>query len=457
MLIYNSLTQQKEVFKPLKAKHVSMYVCGMTVYDHCHLGHARSMLCFDMISRYLRWSGYTVNYVRNITDIDDKIIARAHEQQQTVTQLSDYFIESMHQDERALSILPPDHEPRATDHIAAMQTLIQALLDKGLAYHAKNGDICYNIASFEGYGKLSGKDIEGLEAGKRVAVDDAKRSPLDFVLWKSAKPGEPEWESPWGAGRPGWHIECSAMAHHYLGETFDIHGGGFDLQFPHHDNEIAQSEGAHGKPLAHYWMHVGFLRVDQEKMSKSLGNFFMIRDVLKKYSKETIRYFLLSSHYRSQLNYSDENLNHAKQSLSHLYQSLRDITAGTTPSNHLAKQKFIDAMEDDFNTPKALAVLFDLSHNLNRASDKNNEQTRADAALLCELGGVLGLLQQQPNDFLQEGMQAGETDAIEALIKQREQARQAKDWGVADALRQQLQDLGVELEDRAGKTLWRRV
>ena len=367
MKIYNTLTRKKEEFIPRIPGKVGMYVCGMTVYDYCHIGHARVMVVFDTIARYLRHKGYDLTYVRNITDIDDKIINRANENGEDFTALTERFINAMHEDERALSVLPPDIEPSATQSIPDIITMIEALITKGLAYVGTNGDVFYSVSKFKPYGKLSGKNLADLQAGERVDVDQAKQDPLDFVLWKMAKPGEPSWDSPWGQGRPGWHIECSAMSTCCLGNHFDIHGGGMDLQFPHHENEIAQSEGATGEKFVNYWLHNGFVRVDNEKMSKSLGNFFTVREVLKQYQPEVVRFFILLSHYRSPLNYSDEQLNDAKAGLTRLYTALRDVEVIDSPINDEYKVRFEQAMDDDFNTPVALSVLFDIATELNKA------------------------------------------------------------------------------------------
>ncbi|MFI4919750.1 MAG: cysteine--tRNA ligase [Legionellales bacterium] len=452
LYLYNSITRSKEPFVAIKPGIIGMYVCGITVYDHCHLGHARSMVSFDVIVRYLRSQGFKVTYVRNITDIDDKIIARANELGMPIDELTAQYIASMDEDSRALNIQPPDIEPRATGHIGNIIKLIQRLLDKGNAYLSDNGDVCYQVDSFPDYGKLSHKDIEGLVAGSRVEIVKEKRSPLDFVLWKQAKENEPSWPSPWGEGRPGWHIECSAMAMHELGEQFDIHGGGLDLQFPHHENELAQSEAATGKTFANYWMHVGMLQVNNEKMSKSVGNFFTIADVLKDHHPEVVRYFLLSSHYRSSLNYSEENLLNAKKALTRLYQSLKDSAAavGGTLDSHWVDQ-FTQAMDDDFNTPIALSVLFQLSHELN----KNNSPILA--ATLSHLAGIMGLLQEAPASFLQSGFADDDKTTIEQLIAERISARADRNWVRADQIRAELLSQGVELEDGAEGTTWRRV
>jgi len=452
LYVYNSLTRRKEAFTPINPGKIGMYVCGNTVYDHCHLGHARSMVCFDVIVRFLRSQGYDVTYVRNITDIDDKIIVRAQERGQSIHELTAHYIESMHADTRALHILPPDAEPRATGYIDSIVHLIQRLIKTGHAYVSDNGDVCYQVGCFADYGKLSHKDLDGLEAGARIDVVKEKRSPLDFVLWKMAKPGEPSWPSPWGEGRPGWHIECSAMAMDALGEQFDIHGGGLDLQFPHHENEIAQSEGATGKPFANYWLHVGMLQVNNEKMAKSTGNFFTIADVLKMHSPEVIRYFLLSSHYRSALNYSETNLLNADKALMRLYQSLKDI--GVSSDGELDQHwvdQFNQAMNDDFNTPVALSVLFQLSHEVNKT------KSRPLAATLKYLAGILGVLQESPESFLQAGLAVDDKEAVNKLIEQRLEARRQRDWVKADEIRKSLMDQGIELEDGPEGTTWRRV
>ncbi|HAT8179333.1 TPA: cysteine--tRNA ligase [Legionella pneumophila] len=451
--LYNSLTRKKEPFVSLRPGKIGMYVCGITVYDHCHLGHARSMVAFDVMVRYLRSQGFDVTYVRNITDIDDKIIARASEREVSINELTAQYIDAMNNDTHALNILPPDHEPRATGHIETIIRLIQRLLDNGNAYISDNGDVCYEIDTFPEYGKLSHKDIEGLVSGSRVEIVKEKRSPLDFVLWKKAKPGEPSWPSPWGEGRPGWHIECSAMAMHELGEQFDIHGGGLDLQFPHHENEIAQSEAATGKPFANYWLHVGMLQVNGEKMAKSIGNFYTIADVLKEHHPEVIRYFLLSSHYRSPLNYSEENLLNAKKALIRLYQAIKDVPPQTKDStlDNYWQEQFNQAMNDDFNTPVALSVLFQLAHEVN----KSNSPVLANT--LKNLAGILGVLQKDPESFLQSGLPEEEKLAIEQLIAERLQARAERNWSKADHIRSDLLSKGIELEDNATGTTWRRI
>ncbi|MEW6414109.1 MAG: cysteine--tRNA ligase [Pseudomonadota bacterium] len=452
--ITNSLTRTKEAFTPLEPGKVRMYVCGMTVYDLCHLGHARVFVVFDMVVRWLRASGYAVEYVRNITDIDDKIIKRAQENGETPAALTARFIDAMHADERALGVLPPDHEPRATAYVAQMLAMIGRLVAKGLAYAAPNGDVYYSVRGFPAYGRLSGKSLDELRAGERVEIDPNKRDPMDFVLWKAAKPGEPAWDSPWGRGRPGWHIECSAMSAELLGPHFDIHGGGQDLQFPHHENEIAQSEGAHGCKFVNYWMHNGFVRVDNEKMSKSLGNFFTIREVLEKYDAEVVRFFILRAHYRSPLNYSDAHLDDARGALTRLYTALKHVPVGDAAPdwNTPAAQRFRAAMDDDFNTPEALAVLFELAADANRGD-------AAAARQLRQLGGVLGLLQRDAADFLQGGAAPGgmAEAEIEALIAARQAARRARDFAESDRIRDALAAAGIVLEDGPGGTTWRRA
>ena len=452
--IHNTLTRALESFSPLEPGHVRMYVCGMTVYDLCHLGHARSMVAFDVVQRWLRASGYRVTYVRNITDIDDKIIRRALENGETIRSLTDRMIDALHQDADALGIERPTHEPRATDYVPQMLSIIGQLEAKGLAYRAPSGDVNYAVRKFQGYGKLSGKTLDELHAGERVAVLDGKDDPLDFVLWKSAKPTEPDdvkWDSPYGAGRPGWHIECSAMSCEMLGETFDIHGGGADLQFPHHENEIAQSEGATGQPLARTWMHNGFINVDNEKMSKSLGNFFTIRDVLQSFDAETVRFFVVRSHYRSPLNYSDVHLTDARNALKRLYTALDAVapTAITIDWTQPHAARFKAAMDEDFGTPDAVAVLFDL------ASEVNRSRSAQMAGLLKALGGVLGLLQDDPKAFLQAGASLDEA-AIQALIEARAAAKKARDFAEADRIRQDLAAQGIVLKDSPTGTTWER-
>ncbi|QKV52557.1 cysteine--tRNA ligase [Comamonas antarctica] len=452
--IYNTLSRALEAFSPIEPGHVRMYVCGMTVYDLCHLGHARSMVAFDVVQRWLRASGLRVTYVRNITDIDDKIIRRAVENGETIRQLTDRMIDALHQDADALGIQRPDFEPRATDYVPQMLGMIGRLQERGLAYQAGSGDVNFAVRKFPGYGKLSGKSLDELQAGERVAVDDGKSDPLDFVLWKSAKPAEPDevkWESPWGPGRPGWHIECSAMGCELLGDSFDIHGGGADLQFPHHENEIAQSEGATGKTFARTWMHNGFINVDNEKMSKSLGNFFTIRDVLKEFDAETVRFFVVRSHYRSPLNYSDVHLNDARSALKRLYTALSLVPAAEVEIDWTQPQaaRFKAAMDEDFGTPEAVAVLFEL------AAEVNRSRSPQAAGLLKALGACLGLLQEDPQAFLQAGVGAGlDTAAVQAQIEARAAAKAAKDWAEADRIRQALLAQGIVLKDSAAGTTW---
>ena len=460
--IFNSLTKQKEIFTPIEPGKVRLYVCGMTVYDYCHLGHARVLVAFDVVVRYLRRAGYAVRYVRNITDIDDKIIQRAAENGEEVTTLTDRFIKAMHEDSAALGVLPPDNEPRATHSIADIIAMIATLIAKGYAYAAGNGDVYYDVSRFTTYGRLSGEQPDDLRAGARVDVDEAKDDPLDFVLWKAAKPGEPSWDSPWGAGRPGWHIECSAMATRCLGEHFDIHGGGMDLKFPHHENEIAQSEAATGHKFVNVWMHNGFVRVNEEKMSKSLGNFFTVREILTRYRPEEVRYFVLASHYRSPLNYTEDNLDQARAALLRLYTALRGHGRADGALDTIFQERFTVAMDDDFNTAEALAVLFSLANECNRARGAEPERAARLAATLAELGGALGILQEDPDLYLQAAPTMARQDAqfdateIEALIAQRVAARQAKLWAESDRIRDLLKARGIVLEDAAGGTTWRR-
>jgi len=474
--IYNTLARDKQDFKPIEPNKVRMYVCGMTVYDYCHLGHARVMVVFDTVYRWLKASGYDVTYVRNITDIDDKIIKRAAENKESIHALTQRFITAMHEDADALGVLRPDHEPRATQYVPQMLEMIAQLESNGLAYQAADGDVNYAVRKFPGYGKLSGKSLEDLRAGERVDVTENKNDPLDFVLWKHARDSEAEevkWDSPWGKGRPGWHIECSAMGSQLLGKHFDIHGGGADLQFPHHENEIAQSEGAHQCKFVNYWMHNGFVRVDEEKMSKSLGNFFTIREVLKKYDAEVVRFFILRAHYRSPLNYSDAHLDDAKGALTRLYTALKGAVVGWDLSRHDTivglkpdlqefggvdwnephAQRFKAAMDDDFNTPEALAALFDL------ANEANRTQSAEAASQLKSLAGVLGLLQRDPQAFLQGSAGAGGLDdaAINAQIDARIAAKKMKDFAEADRIRKELLEAGIVLEDSAAGTTWRRA
>jgi cysteinyl-tRNA synthetase len=455
--IYNTLAREKQQFFPLTPGQVRMYVCGMTVYDYCHVGHARVMVAFDLVRRWLRASGYAVTYVRNITDIDDKIIRRAQENAEPVDALTARYIAAMDEDAAALGVEKPDSEPRATQYVAGMLDMIGILEKKDLAYQAPDGDVNYAVRKFPGYGKLSGKSLDELRAGERVEVDASKHDPLDFVLWKHAKDGEPYWESPWGRGRPGWHIECSAMSTALLGPHFDIHGGGQDLQFPHHENEIAQSEGAHGTAFVNYWMHNGFVRVDNEKMSKSLGNFFTVREVLAQYDAEVVRFFIARAHYRSPLNYSDVHLDDARAALTRLYTALKgweDVAAAPVDWDEPHAARFRAAMDDDFNTPEAVAVLFDLANEVNRSG------TREHAQLLKSLAATLGLLQRDPSVFLHALPSRGEggldPERIEALIKARAAARKARDFAEADRIRKELTDAGIVLEDAAGGTVWRR-
>lgn len=454
--IYNTLTRQKQPLVPIKPNEVGIYVCGMTVYDYCHVGHARVMVVFDVVVRYLRHLGLKVNYVSNITDIDDKIIQRANENGENFNELTNRFIQAMHADSDALGVLRPDTQPRATQFIPEIIAMIQALLDNNHAYITDSGDVCYSVQSFANYGKLSGKKLEELRAGERVNIDESKQNSLDFVLWKVAKPNEPSWDSPWGDGRPGWHIECSAMSTVCLGSNhFDIHGGGMDLQFPHHENEIAQSEGTTGEKFVNIWMHNGFVRINDEKMSKSLGNFFTVREVLKKYQPEVLRYFILTSHYRSPLNYSDADLDSAKQALTRLYTALRGLSDNDIGADNSYKQRFQAVMDDDFNTPEALAILFELSHEINKARVDNASLATQLANELKQLGSILGLLQDDPEVFLQ-GIEQ-DCSAIEQLIADRKMARQQRNWAEADRIRDELQQQGIVLEDNANGTTWRKV
>ncbi|EHN70036.1 cysteine--tRNA ligase [Aliivibrio fischeri] len=457
--IYNSLTRQKEEFKPITEGKVGMYVCGVTIYDLCHIGHGRTFVSFDVISRYLRFLGYDLTFVRNITDIDDKIIKRAAENGETCDALTERLIADMHADFDALNMKRPDVEPRATEYIKEIVALVERLIERGFAYVASNGDVMFEVKKYDEYGRLSRQDLEQLQAGSRVTLEEAsvKRSGMDFVLWKMSKPGEPTWESPWGPGRPGWHIECSAMNSSILGDHFDIHGGGSDLMFPHHENEIAQSCCAHDTPYVNTWMHSGMVMVDREKMSKSLGNFFTIRDVLAHYDSETVRYFLMSGHYRSQLNYSEENLNQARASLERLYTSLRGLDLSVTPAGgEEFVGRFSTAMNDDFNTPEAYSVLFEMAREVNRLKTENIDTASKLGALMRELADVLGLLSQEPEAFLQGGSGNDDVAEIEALIKARNDARAAKDWAAADAARDAIAALNIVLEDGPEGTTWRR-
>ncbi len=452
--IHNSLARAKQTFIPIVPGKVSLYVCGMTVYDYCHLGHARVLVAFDMVRRWFQTAGFNVTYVRNITDIDDKIIGRAAKNHEPVEMLTQRFIQAMHQDAALLGVESPEFEPRATQYVPKMIAMIDVLIAKGLAYVARSGDVCYSVHKFPGYGRLSGKSLADLRAGERVGIAEGKNDPLDFVLWKSAKPGEPTWDSPWGSGRPGWHIECSAMGDDLLGAHFDIHGGGQDLQFPHHENEIAQSEGVHGHPHVNYWMHNGFVRVDNEKMSKSLGNFFTIREVLQRYDPEIVRFFILRAHYRSPLNYSDRHLDDAKQALTRLYTALKNVPPAlvTIDWDDPSAVAFKVAMDNDFGTPEAVAVLFDLASEINRCGGHDR------AGLLKALGGILGLLQRDPSTFLHgkttsTGLSA---EQIEQLIGDRSAAKIAKNYVEADRIRQELASGGILLEDTPQGTCWRR-
>ncbi|MCO4757086.1 MAG: cysteine--tRNA ligase [Oceanospirillaceae bacterium] len=454
--IYNTLTKEKAPFVPLEEGKIKMYVCGITVYDLCHIGHARVMVSFDVITRYLRARGWDVEYVRNITDVDDKIIRRAGENGEAVDQLTERMIAAMHEDEDRLSVLRPDQEPRATGHIDDIVEMVSTLIEKGYAYAASNGDVYYRVEKFATYGRLTNKNVDELRSGARVDVEDAKESPLDFVLWKAAKEGEVSWASPWGPGRPGWHIECSAMSKCCLGSTFDIHGGGPDLPFPHHENEIAQSEAANGVKYVNTWMHAGPVRVNKEKMSKSLGNFFTIRDVLEKYNSEVVRYFLSSVHYRSYIDYSEDSLKEARSALERFYQALRGVELNDAPLENDFDERFYASMDDDFNTPKAMAVLFELVTELNIAVRENRAEAGQLAAQLKRLAGILGLLQQDPDSFLKGEDKEGElsSDAIEVLIEQRAQAKKDRDFAAADGIRDELAAQGIILKDTREGTSW---
>ncbi|RMF18327.1 MAG: cysteine--tRNA ligase [Gammaproteobacteria bacterium] len=457
--LYDSLTGQKQTFEPLEAGKLRMYVCGVTVYDFCHIGHARIMVAFDMITRYLRQQGWDLTYVRNITDVDDKIIRRAAENGETTDALTERFIRFMHEDERALGVLPPDVEPRATDHIREIIRLIETLIGHDVAYVADNGDVYFQVEKFDSYGKLSHRKLEDMLAGARIDIEEAKRNPLDFVLWKAAKSGEVAWPSPWGDGRPGWHIECSAMSMKYLGESFDIHGGGPDLKFPHHENEIAQSEAATGKTFARYWMHAGAVRVNKEKMSKSLGNFFTIRDVLKQHPAEVIRFFLVSSHYRSPIDYSEDSLHEARQALDRFYNALEGLDLTGSPTTHAGgwAERFHDAMHDDFNSREAIAVLFEMAREINRhKSAGDTERAAALGCLLVKLAEPLGILQQTPEAWLkgQRRERAISEEEIEALIAERTEARANKNWAESDRIRDVLKEKGVILKDGREGTTW---
>ena len=456
--IYNTLTRQKEQFKPMVDGKVSMYVCGITIYDYCHVGHGRTYVSFDVMNRYFRHLGYDVTYVRNITDVDDKIIKRASENNEQINELTVRMTQAMHEDFDALNILPVEIEPTVTGHMPEIIAMIERLVEKGHAYVAGNGDVLFDVSTFEHYGALSQQDLSMLQAGARVEVDTGKDDPLDFVLWKKAKPEEPSWASPWGEGRPGWHIECSAMSSKHLGDHFDIHGGGSDLQFPHHENEIAQSCCASGKQYVNTWIHTGMVQVNKEKMSKSLNNFFTVREVLKQYDRETVRFFLINGHYRSQLNYSQENLDQARSSLERIYTSLRGVTPlALELANNEYVIKFRQAMNDDFNTPEALPVIFELAKEINRIKDVEPQKAGQLAFVLKAIADVLGIAQQDPESFLKGEQDDDEVAIIEALIAQRNQARADKNWALADEARDKLNALNVVLEDSAGKTTWRKA
>ncbi|MCT8609295.1 cysteine--tRNA ligase [Glaesserella parasuis] len=456
--IYNTLKREKEEFKPIHPDHVGMYVCGVTVYDLCHFGHGRTFVSFDVIARYLRYLGYNLRYVRNITDVDDKIIKRSLENNETCDQLVDRMIIEMHKDFDALNILRPDVEPRATQHIPEIIAIVEKLLAKGHAYVAEDGDVMFNVESFQKYGALSRQNLEQLQAGARVEIKSVKRNPMDFVLWKMSKENEPSWDSPWGKGRPGWHIECSAMNSKELGNHFDIHGGGSDLMFPHHENEIAQSCCAHGDDYVNYWLHTGMLTINEEKMSKSLNNFFTIRDILNKYDCESVRYFFLTAQYRSLLDYSEENIGLARKALERLYTALRGCDWNVElAENDQYVTAFKESMDDDFNTPGALAVLFELAREVNKLKAENQAEANKLAARLKQLAGVLGLLEQDPETFLQGDANNDEVAEIEAFIKQRNEARASKNWAVADEARNKLTAMGIVLEDSANGTTWRRA
>ena len=456
--IYNTLTRSKEEFVPLESGKVKMYVCGLTTYDYCHIGHARMFVAFDVVVRYLRSRGYQVSYVRNITDIDDKILRRANENNELFSDLTQRFIDATREDEEALFVLRPDMEPRATAHIEQIIALIQRLIAADFAYKVANGDVYYSVSQFSGYGKLSNKNLEELLAGARIEIGELKRDPRDFALWKAASDGEVGWDSPWGYGRPGWHIECSAMSTCCLGDSFDIHGGGSDLMFPHHENEIAQSEAATGKQFARTWMHNGPVRVDNEKMSKSLGNFFTVRDVLQKFKAEIVRYLLISSHYRSPINYSDQSLRQASVALERFYNTLRglDTQSARDLVNSRFEKAFCAAMDDDFNTPIALGALFDLAREINRQREGHPEQANQLGRLLIRLGSVLGILQSAPDEYLQsQGEEQVDAGAIDALIVRRREARTSRNWALADEIRDKLAAMKVVVEDTAEGSTWR--
>ncbi len=456
--IYNTLTNQKEKFQPIDKHNVGIYVCGMTVYDFCHMGHARVIVMFDVITRHLKRNFENVKYVRNITDIDDKIISRAIENKEDIFSLTNRFINALHEDEKALGALSPDIEPRATDSIDKMIEMIESLSSQELAYQGKNGDVFYSVRKFKDYGKLSGKNLDDLMAGARVDIESNKKDPLDFVLWKKAKSDEPSWSSPWGDGRPGWHIECSAMSNHFISNHFDIHGGGMDLTFPHHENEIAQSEGANNCKFVNTWMHVGFVNIDDEKMSKSLNNFFTIRDVLKNYDGETLRYFLISSHYRSPLNFSETNIESAQTGLKRLYNAAKAVTKNTADESLIEidyEKKFNAALNDDFNTPIAISILFEIAKQINIEQTTNPQKANALSSLLIRLGNFIGILEYNPKEYLKQGSALSEAE-ISEKIAQREEARLSKDFAKSDQIRDELFELGIILEDSANGTTWRR-
>ncbi|HEX2549817.1 MAG TPA: cysteine--tRNA ligase [Gammaproteobacteria bacterium] len=457
MKIYNSLTRKKENFKPIHPGQVKLYVCGPTVYDFAHIGNARTYAAFDVVVRYLRFRSYDVTYVRNITDIDDKIIKRANENKESFTDVVTRFTNAIHEDFTQLGLLKPNHEPRATEYIPQIIAMIEKLIANQHAYIASNGDVYYDVRSFETYGALAHRNIDQLESGARVEINDVKRDPLDFVLWKLAKPGEPHWESPWGVGRPGWHIECSAMTTALLGDHFDIHGGGKDLIFPHHENEIAQSEAANQQKFVNTWMHAGFLQIEKTKMSKSLGNFFTIRDVLNAYPAEVLRYFLISSHYRSPIQYSENGLQQAQKALERLYTALRDLPHAESLENSVYEEKFIAAMDDDFNTPIAFSVLFDLAHEVQRLRQIDLASAGSYGALLKKLSGILHILQDDPEKFFKAHHTELDVDKIENLIKARNTARASKDWAEADRVRAELTALSIVVEDGANGTTWKYI
>ena len=456
--IFNTLSRKKEIFKPISEGKVGLYVCGITIYDRCHIGHARTYVAFDIIARYLKYLGYELTHVRNITDVDDKIIKRALENNESCESLTQRMTAQMYQDFDDLNIMRPDIAPTVTGHMPEIISLVSTLIDKGHAYVASNGDVMFEVSTYDKYGQLSMQNLDMLQAGSRVDVDEAKRSPLDFVLWKMAKPEEPSWDSPWGKGRPGWHIECSAMNQKHLGDHFDIHGGGSDLQFPHHENEIAQSCCATNTPYVNYWMHGGMVQINKEKMSKSLNNFFTLRSVLDEYDAETVRFFLTSSHYRSQLNYSQDNLTQARASLERLYTALRDVTPVTVAlAGNEYVNRFEKAMNDDFNCPEAMPIIFELSKEINRVKEQDANKAGELAYILIELGKVLGIAQSSPEEFFKGNVENdSEAEEIEALIKQRNDARATKDWALADEARDKLKAMNVILEDSAGKTTWRK-